>query len=132
MKGQRGGLGRGLDALIPRGDRGIQQVELDAIVPNPNQPRDRFDPEALDELAVSIREHGLLQPLLVSLRPGGYTLIAGERRWRASRLAGLSTVPVLVKEVTSQQQLELALVETIQRQDLSPIESAHEIGRAHV
>ncbi|MFN0073929.1 MAG: ParB/RepB/Spo0J family partition protein [Chloroflexota bacterium] len=125
MKGQRGGLGRGLDALIPRGDRGVIQIDLDAIIPNPNQPRDRFDTAALEELADSIREHGVLQPLLVSQREGGYTLIAGERRWRAARRAGLSAVPALIKEVTSRQQLELALVENIQRQDLSPLESAN-------
>lgn len=124
MKGQRGGLGRGLDALIPRGDRGALQVEIDAITPNPHQPRDFFDPAALEELAQSIREHGILQPLVVSQDGARYVLIAGERRWRASRLAGLSMVPVVVKEVTPRQQLEWALVENIQRQDLNPIEAA--------
>jgi len=124
VKNQRGGLGRGLDALIPRGDRGVVQVQLDAIVPNPAQPREHFDPAALDELTDSIRQHGLLQPLLVSQTGDGYTLIAGERRWRAAREAGLATVPAVVREVTPRQQLELALVENIQRQDLNPLESA--------
>jgi ParB family transcriptional regulator, chromosome partitioning protein len=124
VKSQRGGLGRGLDALIPRGDRGVVQVQLDAIVPNPSQPRERFDPAALEELTDSIRQHGLLQPLLVSQTGDGYTLIAGERRWRAAREAGLTTVPAVVREVTPRQQLELALVENIQRQDLNPLESA--------
>jgi ParB family chromosome partitioning protein len=124
VKSQRGGLGRGLDALIPRGDRGTLQIEIDAITPNPHQPRDHFDPAALEELAASIREHGILQPLIVSQHEGAYTLIAGERRWRASRLAGLTMVPVVVKEVSPRQQLEWALVENIQRQDLNPIEAA--------
>ena len=124
MRGQRGGLGRGLDALIPRGDRGVVQVEVDAITPNPAQPRERFDPAALDELTDSIRQHGLLQPLLVSQSDTGYTLIAGERRWRAARNAGLITVPAVVREATPRQQIELALVENLQRQDLSPLESA--------
>lgn len=124
MRGQRGGLGRGLDALIPRGDRGVAQIDVDAIAPNPAQPRERFDPAALDELTESIRQHGLLQPLLVSQSDTGYTLIAGERRWRAARNAGLRTVPAVVREATPRQQIELALVENLQRQDLSPLESA--------
>ncbi|HEX3245410.1 MAG TPA: ParB/RepB/Spo0J family partition protein [Chloroflexota bacterium] len=124
MKSQRGGLGRGLDALIPRGDRGIIHIDVDAIVPNPKQPRDRFDQQSLDELAESIRQHGLLQPLLVSQQEDGYALIAGERRWRAAQAAGLATVPALVREVTPREQLELALVENLQRQDLNPLESA--------
>jgi ParB family transcriptional regulator, chromosome partitioning protein len=124
VKSQRGGLGRGLDALIPRGDRGIIHIDVDAIVPNPKQPRDRFDQQSLDELAESIRQHGLLQPLLVSQQEDGYALIAGERRWRAAQAAGLATVPALVREVTPREQLELALVENLQRQDLNPLESA--------
>jgi ParB family transcriptional regulator, chromosome partitioning protein len=124
VKSQRGGLGRGLDALIPRGDRGVVQIDVDAVAPNPAQPRERFDPVALDELTDSIRQHGLLQPLLVSQSETGYTLIAGERRWRAARRAGLVTVPAVVREATPRQQIELALVENLQRQDLSPLESA--------
>ncbi|MBM2809544.1 MAG: chromosome segregation DNA-binding protein [Chloroflexi bacterium] len=124
MQGLRGGLGRGLDALIPRGAGGMQEIEVDRIAPNPAQPRKGFDSTALDELAASIREHGLLQPVIVSRAPSGYTLIAGERRWRAAKLAGLATVPALVKDVSPLAALELALVENLQRADLSPIEEA--------
>ncbi len=120
----RTGLGRGLDALFPPGDRGLIQVEIDSISPNPRQPRERADPESLAELAESIRQHGVLQPLIVTRRQGGYTLVAGERRWRAARLAGLRTVPALLKETTPREQLELALVENLQRQDLNALEAA--------
>jgi ParB family transcriptional regulator, chromosome partitioning protein len=103
-------------------------VRVTDIVPNPRQPRTRIDPDALAELSASIKEHGLIQPLIVT-RSGPtarvpYQLIAGERRWRAAQLAGLETVPVVVKEATSQQMLELALVENIQRSDLNPLEEA--------
>lgn len=124
MQGLRGGLGRGLDALIPRGGGGTQEIEVDRIAPNPSQPRKGFDATALDELASSIREHGLLQPVIVSRAPTGYTLIAGERRWRAAKLAGLPTVPAVVKDVSPREALELALVENLQRADLSPLEEA--------
>lgn len=122
-------LGRGLDALIPTGESApthLQQVPVEAIVPNPHQPRQHMDPEALQELASSIKEHGLIQPLIVSERMPGldYQLIAGERRLEAARLAGLDVVPVLVKEATPEQMLELALVENIQRADLNPLEEA--------
>jgi ParB family chromosome partitioning protein len=110
--------------LIPRGDRGVIQIDVDAIAPNPSQPREHFDPTALAQLTESIRLHGLLQPLLVSQTDTGYTLIAGERRWRAAREAGLSTVPAVVREVSGRERIELALVENLQRQDLSPLESA--------
>lgn len=120
----RGGLGRGLDALIPRGGGGIQDVDVERITSNPSQPRQHFDAGAIEELAASIREHGLLQPLIVSRSAVGYTLIAGERRWRAARLAGLSTVPALVKEASPRAALELALVENLQRADLTPLEEA--------
>lgn len=130
------GLGRGLDALIPSGPptpsgdvtpAGGLQVPLDAITPNPHQPRSSVAEEDLIELAASIREHGLIQPLIVTLSvstPGRYQLIAGERRWRAARLAGLTQVPAIVKEATSQAMLELALVENVQRADLNPLEEA--------
>jgi ParB family transcriptional regulator, chromosome partitioning protein len=135
------GLGRGLGALIPQASRanepseegaqpapGILQVPVDEIVPNPRQPRGKIAPESLNELANSIREHGLLQPLIVTRgRPtdrAPYQLIAGERRWRAAQLAGLPTVPVLIKEATPQQLLEIALVENIQRADLNALEEA--------
>jgi ParB family chromosome partitioning protein len=126
--GRRSGLGRGLEALIPVTDlpaSGLTQVPVSAIVPNPMQPRTFLDPEALEELAVSIREHGLIQPLIVTQQgPERYQLIAGERRWQAARLAGLVTLPAIVKEATPQQVLELALVENIQRADLNPLEEA--------
>lgn len=118
------GLGRGLGALIPRAESGLLEVEVARIAPNPQQPRLVIDEAGLAELAESIRTHGVLQPLIVSRAEAGYVLIAGERRWRAAQLAGLQTVPVLVKEATSRQRLELALVENLQRQDLNPLEAA--------
>jgi ParB family chromosome partitioning protein len=112
---------------------GLKKVNIDAIVPNPFQPRSGFDEEALEELAASIKEVGLIQPLLVqeaprdedSSKPKRYRLIAGERRWRAARMAGLQHVDVLIKDATPQEMLELALVENIQRADLNPVEEAH-------
>ena len=130
---KRHGLGRGLDALIPpaRADANVQTVEIERIVPNPRQPRQRFATEEMRELAESIRAHGVIQPLVVTqLRaPEGdasprYQLIAGERRWQAARLAGLAAVPVIVREATPQELLELALIENIQRADLNPLEEA--------
>lgn len=122
------GLGRGLDALIPvaESSSGVSQLPISAITRNPRQPRARFDPTALEELAASIREHGILQPLVVAQTgtPGRYVLIAGERRLEASKLAGLPTVPALIREATDQQLLELALIENIQRADLGPLETA--------
>jgi ParB family chromosome partitioning protein len=123
---RRGGLGRGLDSLIPRGPGGVTEIPVDEIRPNPHQPRHRADPAQLAELAESIREHGVIQPIVVTRPAGGtgYVLIAGERRWQAARLAGLERVPALVKEATPQQMLELALVENVQRADLNPLEEA--------
>lgn len=121
------GLGRGLGALIPGGlggGRGLIEVDVDAVSPNPKQPRTVMNEEALAELADSIRQHGILQPLIVTRSGSGYTLVAGERRWRAARLAGLSTIPALVKDTSPSQLLEVALVENIQRQDLGPLEEA--------
>ncbi|MBM4466117.1 MAG: ParB/RepB/Spo0J family partition protein [Chloroflexi bacterium] len=122
------GLGKGLGALIPVSERGPTEVPLDAIVPNPLQPRQKLDLEALEELAASIREHGLIQPLIVSQATDAeaqrYQLIAGERRLEAARLAGLTRVPVIIREATPQEMLELALVENIQRADLNPLEQA--------
>lgn len=118
------GLGKGLGALIPSGKSGLVEIDLDKISPNPRQPRTLVDEAALAELADSIRQHGILQPLIVTWAGSGYTLVAGERRWRAARLAGLRTVPALVKETSPQQLLELALVENLQRQDLGPLEEA--------
>ena len=125
------GLGRGLGALIPgetsEGEQqtGLRQVPIAAIRPNPHQPRSVMDEEKLSELASSIREHGLIQPLIVTESNGRYTLIAGERRWRAAQLVGLHELPVVVKEATPQAMLELAIIENIQRADLNPLEEAY-------
>src|SRR6202521_2490850 len=120
------GLGRGLDALIPRATIGLREIPVEAIRPNPWQPRTHFDEQELQELAQSIREHGVLQPVLVSQQPdGSFQLITGERRWRAVQLAGMPTVPAMVKEATPLASLEMALVENIQRRDLNPLEEAH-------
>ncbi len=120
------GLGRGLGALIPPPSTGLREVPVDAIRPNPWQPRTHFDQAELEELAQSIREHGVLQPVLVSQQADGtFQLITGERRWRAVQLTGMATLPALVKEATPQASLEMALVENIQRRDLNPLEEAH-------
>ena len=117
------GLGRGLGALIPRATVGLRDIPVDAIRPNPWQPRTDFDEQELEDLADSIRAHGVLQPVLVSQqRDGTFQLITGERRWRAVQLAGMPTVPAVVKEATPQASLEMALVENIQRRDLNPLE----------
>ena len=129
---KRTGLGKGLDALIPAGETkpssgggGIAQIPVDLIQRNPRQPREKFDIEELENLAASIREHGVIQPLIVSPGKNGiYILIAGERRLQASRKAGLKTVPVVIRTATDQQLLELALIENVQRADLNPIEEA--------
>jgi ParB family chromosome partitioning protein len=128
---KRSGLGKGLDALIPAGktsaggEGGVTQVPIDSIQRNPRQPREKFDIEELENLAASIREHGVIQPLIVSPTRGGtYTLIAGERRLQAGRKAGLKTLPVVIRHATDQQLLELALIENVQRADLNPIEEA--------
>ena len=128
---KRRALGRGLSALIPEtpeeraGESGLHMVAVENIVPNPHQPRSSWDEEKLDELAASIKEHGLIQPLIVQQSGENvYTLIAGERRWRAAQRAGLTELPVVVKEATPQSMLELALIENIQRDDLNPVEEA--------
>ncbi|MFN2269794.1 MAG: ParB/RepB/Spo0J family partition protein [Anaerolineae bacterium] len=132
MTRRKSGLGKGLDALIPAEEEapvtatapGVIQVPLSAITPNPHQPRSPIRDQDLVELAASIEEHGVIQPLIVAQAADGYQLIAGERRWRASRLAGLSLVPVVVKEAAPKEMLELALVENIQRSDLNALEEA--------
>src|SRR5512135_1115965 len=116
------GLGKGLGALLPGSDAallsGLTEVPVRDILPNPHQPRIQFDEAALQELADSIREHGLIQPLIVTRTSEDlFTLIAGERRWRAAQLAGLESLPVIVKEAAPQQMLEMALVENVQRAD---------------
>ena len=129
-KRKLGGLGRGLDSLfadLPEEETGdITSLPLREIEPDPDQPRKNFDEEALAALAQSIAENGLLQPIAVRPRKAGpgYTIIAGERRWRAARMAGLEEVPVLVKDVTDEQAAALALIENLQREDLDPIEVA--------
>jgi ParB family chromosome partitioning protein len=127
----RSGLGKGLDALIPTGQKssggegGSTQIPIDLIQRNPRQPREKFDLEELENLAASIREHGVIQPLIVSPAKNGiYILIAGERRLQSARKAGLKTVPVVIRHATDQQLLELALVENVQRADLNAIEEA--------
>jgi ParB family chromosome partitioning protein len=133
---RRPGLGKGLNALIPgseetkkdsnvTSDQGIIQIPITQIQPNPQQPRSTIDEDALGELSASIREHGIIQPLIVSKDDDEtYTLIAGERRWRAAQMAGLTMVPVIERSVSEQGQLELALIENLQRADLTPLEMA--------
>jgi ParB family chromosome partitioning protein len=133
---QKTGLGKGLDALIPGGLSGTppqadSYAPISMIIPNPQQPREAMSEESLAELAASIREHGILQPLVVSQDAvtGMYTLIAGERRLRAAKLAGLEKVPVIIRTVSEQQRLTQALIENIQRADLSPLETARGFRR---
>lgn len=123
---RKGGLGRGLESLIPRGAGGSADIPIDQIRPNPHQPRQRIDPTTLAELADSIREHGVLQPIVVTRGEGGdgYLLIAGHRRWEAALQAGLTRIPAVVKEASPREMLELALVENVQRSDLNPLEEA--------
>jgi ParB family chromosome partitioning protein len=123
------GLGRGLDALLsatPAPDKGeaLAEIPIDQIQPNPLQPRKSFAPEALSELAKSIKATGVIQPVVVRRVSGGYQLIAGERRWRAAREAGLATIPAVVREASDVESLEIALVENLLREDLNPLESA--------
>lgn len=127
-KTKRGGLGKGLDALFMdnnAGDGGTMNIRIAEIEPNRDQPRRHFDEAALAELADSIQQHGVLQPLVVRpLLGGGYQIIAGERRWRASRMAGLSEVPAIVRELTDAEVMEIALIENLQREDLNIMEEA--------
>lgn len=131
MTPKKGGLGRGLDALFA--DNSVEEVssagavklKLMEIEPNREQPRKTFDEKALSELAESIAQHGVIQPLLVRpIADGGYQLVAGERRWRAARLAGLTEVPVVIRELSNDEAMALALIENLQREDLNPIEEA--------
>ena len=133
---RRPGLGKGLDALIPGGlsstttgtaKNDVTRIPILQISPNPRQPRNDIIPQELEDLAQSIRTHGILQPLIVSPaeKPGQYSLIAGERRWRAAQQAGLSEVPVIIRSVNEQERLELALIENIQREDLNALEQAY-------
>jgi ParB family chromosome partitioning protein len=136
---QQRGLGRGFDTLIPtqlldeefdptsQEDEQVSKLrslKIDDIVPNPDQPRRHFDEEALQELANSIKEHGILLPLVVVSKGDKYEIVAGERRWRAARMAGLEKLPALVRTLTNQHKLELSLIENLQRQDLNALETA--------
>ena len=129
MSTRRSGLGRGLDALIPTSpapeSTGFRMVPVEAIVANPNQPRTHFDDDTLEEMAASMREVGVLQPIVVTETDDGFVLIAGERRWRAAKRAGMSAIPAVVREATGSSTLVEALVENVQRQDLSPLEEAN-------
>ena len=125
------GLGKGLDALIPTGDtvnsntkQAETIVKITKVEPNREQPRKNFDEDALQELADSIKQFGLLQPILVQDRKDYYEIIAGERRWRAAKLAGLKEVPVIIRNYSNQEIVEISLIENIQREDLNPIEEA--------
>ncbi|HSB30106.1 MAG TPA: ParB/RepB/Spo0J family partition protein [Candidatus Sulfobium mesophilum] len=123
-------LGKGLNALIPEKGEEISYLDVDRIMPGKQQPRRVFHEESLKELAASIKERGVLQPVIVSRTgDGAFNLIAGERRWRASILAGLKKIPALIKNVASKDSLEIALIENIQREDLNPIETAEAFNR---
>jgi ParB family chromosome partitioning protein len=123
---RQSGLGRGLASLIPQRAQpnGVTEIPLARIEPNPRQPRQRFDADQLEALAASIREHGVLQPILVTETLDGYQLVAGERRFRAARLAGLERIPAVIRQLADRAQLEVALVENLQRADLGPMEEA--------
>lgn len=124
MPAKRSGLGRGLDALLPKAERGIQQIPLGELSISSYQPRKRIDPEAIAELASSIAEKGILQPLLVRARETGFEIVAGERRFRAAEMAGLGSVPAIVRELSDQETLEIAIIENLQREDLNAVEEA--------
>jgi len=136
------GLGKGFDVLMPvsvnvatvaasAGEK-VHRLALDVVVPKQDQPRQYFDDKALDQLALSIREHGILQPLVaVQIEQNKYSIIAGERRWRAARIAGLTEVPVIIRSANEHEQLELAILENVQRSDLTPLEQAQSVQRLH-
>ncbi len=128
------GLGKGLGALITSADTTneesfVKEIKINEIEPNANQPRKSFDNEKLAQLSESIKQHGVVQPIIVKKEEDTYKIIAGERRWRAARLAGLTTVPVVVRDVSNKQVMEMALIENIQREDLNPIEEAEAYER---
>lgn len=128
----RHGLGRGLGALLSRSPESagpVTDLPVDSITANPQQPRKAFEDKALQQLAASLRQSGVLQPVVVRRMNGGYQLIVGERRWRAAKLAGLSQIPAVVREATDAQSLELALVENLLREDLNPMEEAEAYQR---
>ena len=127
---KKGGLGKGLDAIFydnaREDDAGAVELSINDLAPNRTQPRQSFDDGAMTELADSIAQHGVLQPILVRpLLSGGYQIVAGERRWRASRMAGLTTVPAVIRDLTDSEVMQLALIENLQREDLKPLEEAN-------
>lgn len=124
MSAKARGLGRGLDALLPKVHGGVEQVAIDRLVPSPHQPRKRIDDAAIAELAESIAARGVLQPILVRPNGEGFEIVAGERRFRAARRAGLTTVPAVVREMDDRETLEVAIIENLQREDLNPVEEA--------
>ena len=133
------GLGRGLDALIPEefdssileNNERVQNLPINKVIPNPEQPRKHFEEEALNELAKSIKNHGIVQPLIVTKYNDDYRIIAGERRWRSAKIAGLKEVPAVVRSLKLIEELEVAIIENVQRVDLSPLEQAQSIERLH-
>ncbi len=135
----KAGLGRGLDALIPKefdssileSSEKVHQVDTSAVLPNPEQPRKHFDETSLEELAASVKAHGIVQPLVVIKEGDAYRIVAGERRWRAAQLAGLKKIPVIVRSMQQLEELEIAIIENVQRVDLSPLEQAVSIERLH-
>lgn len=124
----RQALGKGLRSLIPQTElvnrNQVTMIEIDKIMPNPFQPRKQFDNEALNQLADSIKEHGVLEPIIVRRTDQGYQIVVGERRWRACSLAEIETIPAMIKELSDREMTELALIENLQREDLNPIEEA--------
>lgn len=144
MVAKKSGLGKGLDALIPAGNKktvvkknsepviiekivekkGVETLKITEVEPNREQPRKNFDEDALLELADSIKQYGVIQPLIVQKKADHYEIIAGERRWRAAKMAGVKEIPVIIKDYTDQQVMEISLIENIQREDLNPIEEA--------
>jgi len=146
MSAKRTGLGRGFDSLIPvdvldesfdptasqeAQTSDLRHLKISEVVPNPDQPRRQFDEEALDELAASIKEHGVLQPIVVSPAGGSYHIVAGERRWRAATRAGLTKIPAIIRTLSDQHKLEIALIENLQRKDLNPLETATAYLKLH-
>ena len=129
------GLGKGLEALISSTNaledakNSVLEVRINEVEPNSQQPRKVFDQERLEALAESIKEHGIVQPIIVNSEGSHYKIVAGERRWRAAKLAGLKTIPVIIKDITSREVMEIALIENLQREDLNPIEEAEAFQR---
>lgn len=124
MSAKARGLGRGLDALLPKVQGGIEQMAVERLTPSPNQPRKRMDEAAIAELSASIADKGVLQPILVRPSQDGFEIVAGERRYRAAVRAGLASVPVVVRDLDDREMLEVAIVENLQREDLNPVEEA--------